>query len=164
MKSKHETRSRSVALLTASLFSCLAPTVTHAEQAVEAKAFVYTELQLSAPFDAIPWSGANNAIKQQPGFINKTWLSGVGNNSVGGFYAFDSVENAQKYVSDFFPSEAKSLGVAQTTRVFNGVAGAAASRGANSVYFGGKLNQTPAAFVYTEIQARAKLEKVHGLK
>ncbi len=125
-----------------------------AQIAVEPKAFIYTELQISVPFDAVPWQGLNTSIKQQAGFINKTWLSGVGNNSVGGFYAFDSLENAQKFVNDYFPNEAKTLGVAQTTRVFNATAGADASRAINSVYFGGKLNQTPAAFVYTELQLR----------
>ena len=122
----------------------------------EPKAFVYTELQLSAPFEAIPWQKANASIKQQAGFINKSWLSGVGNNSVGGFYAFDSIESAQKYVTEYFPVEANALGVAQTTRVFDAAAGADASRGINSVYFGGKLTQQPAAFVYTELQVRVR--------
>jgi len=127
-----------------------------AHAGAEPKAFVYTELQISAPFEAIPWQNVNTSIKQQPGFINKTWLSGVGNNSVGGFYAFDSIENARKYVTEYFPNEAKGLGVAQTTHVFNATAGADASRAINSVYFGGKLAQKPAAFVYTELQLRVQ--------
>ena len=44
------------------------------------KAFVYTELQISIPFADAPWRDLNLAIQQQPGFINKTWLAGVGNN------------------------------------------------------------------------------------
>jgi hypothetical protein len=124
-------------------------------QTVEPKAFVYTELQLSAPFDTIPWQNINTVIKQQAGFISKTWLSGVGNNSGGGFYAFDSIENAQKFVTGYFPAEAKHFGVAQTTRVFDAVISADASRAINSVYFGGKLIQKPAAFVYTELQVRS---------
>jgi hypothetical protein len=138
-----------------SIACVLAPSV-FAEFAPQPKAFVYTELQLSAPFEAIPWQKVNESIKQQAGFINKSWLSGVGNNSVGGFYAFDSIENAQKYVTDYFPVEAKALGVAQTTRVFDAAAGADASRAINSVYFGGKLTQKPAAFVYTELQVRVQ--------
>lgn len=118
------------------------------------KAFVYTELQISAPFEAIPWQQVNTSIMQQAGFINKTWLSGVGNNSVGGFYAFDSIENALKYVTGYFPNEAKGLGVAQTTRVFDAAQGAEASRAINSVYFGGKPIKKPAAFVYAELQVR----------
>lgn len=159
MKSICKNPSRLATFVIAAVFNCIVSNVAQAEQPVAAKAFVYTELQLSAPFEAIPWQGANGAIKQQPGFINKTWLSGVGNNSVGGFYAFDSVENAQRYVSDFFPNEARNLGVAQTTRVFNAYAGAEASRGGNSAYFGGKPNKSPVAFVYTEFQTRLKLKK-----
>lgn len=128
---------------------------TAAQTTPEPKAFVYTELQLSAPFEAVPWQTANASIKQQAGFINKTWLSGTGNNSVGGFYAFDSLENAQRYVNEYFPNEAKGIGVAQTTRVFDATVGALASHAINSVYFGGKLTQKPGAFVYTELQVRA---------
>lgn len=136
-----------------SLACCFAP-ITFAQAATEPKAFVYTELQLSATFDAVPWQKINSSIQQQTGYMNKTWLSGVGNNSVGGFYAFDSIENAQKFVTEYFPNEAKALGAAQTTRVFDATTGADASRAINSVYFGGKLTQKPTAFVYTELQLR----------
>ena len=115
-------------------------------------AFVYTELQISAPFDQVPWQRINDAIKAQPGFINKTWLSGVGNLSAGGIYAFDSIANAQKFVTGYFPAEAKGFGVAQTTRVFDAVATREASLDMNSAHYGGKLDQTPGAFVYTEVQ------------
>jgi hypothetical protein len=118
------------------------------------KAFVYTELQISAPFESLPLQPVNASIKQQAGFIDKTWLSGVGNNSVGGFYAFDSIENALRYVTEYFPNEAKGLGVAQTTRVFDAAQGAEASRAMNSVYFGGKTIKKPTAFVYAEVQVR----------
>ena len=76
------------------------------------KAFVYTELQISLPFSDAPWKGINAAIKQQPGFLNKTWLSGIGNNSVGGLYTFDSIENAQKFVTGYFPEETRAIGAA----------------------------------------------------
>lgn len=115
-------------------------------------AFIYTELQISAPFDQVPWKRINDAIKAQPGFINKTWLSGVGNLSAGGIYAFDSIENAQKFVTGYFPAEAKSFGVAQTTRVFDAVATREASLDMNSTHYGAKLSQKPGAFVYTEVQ------------
>ena len=41
------------------------------------KAFVYTEIQASVPFPQAPWKEINKALKQQPGILNKTWLSGV---------------------------------------------------------------------------------------
>ena len=124
----HPKKQTSVFYRIAILLACLIAPSTFA-QTGEPKAFVYTELQLSAPFESIPWQNFNTSIKQQPGFINKTWLSGISNNSVGGFYSFDSIENAQKFVTDYFPNEANGLGVAQTTHVFNATAGADADAG-----------------------------------
>ena len=120
-----------------------------------AKAFVYTELQNSLPFESAPWRELNTVILEQPGFRNKTWLSGVINNSVGGFYEFDSIENAKKFVTGYFPGEARKFGVAQTTRVFDGDVVEEASRYLNSVHFGGAVTVTPGAFVYTEAQIAA---------
>lgn len=119
------------------------------------KAFVYTELQNSVPFDAAPWRELNPVILQQPGFRNKTWLSGAINNSVGGFYEFDTIENAKRFVTGYFPGEARKFGVAQTTRVFDGAVVEEASRYLNSVHFGAAVPTTPGAFVYTEAQIAA---------
>lgn len=119
------------------------------------KAFVYTELQNSLPFESAPWRELNPVILEQPGFRNKTWLSGVINNSVGGFYEFDSIDNAKKFVTGYFPGEARKFGVAQTTRVFDGDVVEEASRYLNSVHFGGTVTVTPGAFVYTEAQISA---------
>jgi len=99
------------------------------------KAFVYTEVQLSVPFDQAPWRELNPTIKAQPGFVNKTWLSGHQNNSVGGMYEFDSIENANKFAQDYFPTEAKKIGAAFTTRVFDGAVTEEASRELNSVHY-----------------------------
>lgn len=120
------------------------------------KAFVYTELQASIPFANVPWQRFNAAIRQQPGFIDKTWLSGVGNQSAGGFYSFDSIENATRFCTEYFPLEARELGVAQTTRIFDALASEDASRDMNSVHFGGKLAREPGAFVYTELWLNAQ--------
>ena len=119
------------------------------------QAFVYTEIQASVPFEQAPWSEINKALKQQPGIINKTWLSGVGDLSVGGFYTFDSVENAQKFVTDYFPTEARKLGVAQRTLIFDAQVVAQASKEMDSVHFGANNKQQPGAYVYTEIQLSA---------
>lgn len=99
------------------------------------KAFVYTEVQLSVPFDQAPWREFNATIKKQPGFVNKTWLSGYQNNSVGGIYEFDSIENANKFIQDYFPTEAKLLGSAFSGRVFDGSITEEASREMNSVHY-----------------------------
>ncbi|MEE2729782.1 MAG: YdhR family protein [Pseudomonadota bacterium] len=119
---------------------------------MEIKAFVYTELQNSLPFDQAPWRELNPIILEQPGFINKTWLSGAVNNSVGGFYAFDSIENAQKFVTAYFPDEVRNFNVAHTTRIFDASVVEEASRDMNSVHFGATLDMKPGAFVYTEVQ------------
>ncbi len=116
------------------------------------KAFIYTEVQISLPFHDAPWEEINKAIKQQPGFLNKTWLSGIGNNSVGGLYTFDNIEDAQKFVTGYFPAEARGINAAHTTRIFNAEIVEDASKEMNSVHFGAKINQVPGAFVYTEVQ------------
>jgi len=123
------------------------------------KAFIYTELQISVPFEQAPWRKVNPTLLQQPGILNKTWLSGVGNNSLGGIYAFDAVENAQKFVTGYFPSEAKRFGVAQTTRIFDATVVEAASRDMNSVHFGARLDRKPGAFVYTEVQVNVPFDE-----
>lgn len=108
---------------------------TKKENTMKTKAFLYTELQSSVPFDDVPWQRLNAGIKKEAGFINKTWLSGVGTQSVGGFYAFDSIENAEKFVTGYFPAEAKSFGVAQTTHIFDADVSEEASRDLNSLYY-----------------------------
>ncbi len=115
-------------------------------------AFVYTELQISAPFADVPWQGINDRIRQQPGFINKTWLAGVGTHSVGGIYAFATLDDARSFVRDYFPGEAKSFGVAQSTKIFDATATEAASVDMKSAHYGLYRSGPPAAFVYTEVQ------------
>lgn len=136
-----------------SAISAVFSVVTFSAEEKSKGAFVYTELQISVPFNQVPWKKVNENIKQQPGFINKTWLSGAGNSSAGGFYVFDSVENAKKFVTDYFPREARGFGVAQTTRVFDIEKTVEASTDINSIYFGGKNAVEPGAFVYTELQS-----------
>ena len=99
------------------------------------KAFVYTEVQISVPFDQAPWRELNPVLKAQPGLVNKTWLSGDKNNSLGGFYEFESLENALQFAYDYFPGEARKIGAAFTTRVFDGNVVAEASRELNSPHY-----------------------------
>lgn len=99
------------------------------------KFFVYTEVQVSVPFDQSPWRELSPLLKAQTGFRNKTWLSGVQNNSIGGLYEFDSLENAQAFALDYFPTEAKKIGAAFTTRIFDGNVTEEACRFLNSPYY-----------------------------
>ncbi len=119
------------------------------------KAFVYTELQISVPFEKSPWREINPQLLQQEGFRNKTWLSGIANQSLGGFYEFDTIENAKKFVTGIFPKEAKKLGAALTTRIFDGDVVEEASQFLNSAHFDGKVTTKPKAYVYTEVQISA---------
>jgi len=116
------------------------------------KAFVYTELQLSVPFADAPWQDVNASLLEQPGLLNKTWLAGVNTNSLGGIYAFDSIENAEAFVTGYFPSEAAKFGAPQLTRLFDAAVVEEASLDINSAHFGAMLPQKPGAFVYTEVQ------------
>jgi len=128
------------------------------------KAFVYTEVQNSVPFKQVPWKKVNSIISKQPGFMYKTWLSGLGNHSVGGFYAFDSLKNAQKYATEFFPNQARKQGTGHTTRVFDAAIAEEASRDIGSIDFDGEIPTIPGAFVYTELQVNIPFEKVQWKK
>jgi sugar lactone lactonase YvrE len=124
------------------------------------KAFVYTEVQNSVPFNNVPWKYRNPVISSQAGFISKTWLSGIDNHSVGGIYSFDSIENATKYVTEFFPEAAKKQGVAHTSRIFDAVVVEEANRDMGSVHLGGKVLIKPKAFVYTEMQVSVPFKTI----
>ena len=65
-----------------------------------AKVFLYAEFQASIPFEDIDWEPVNVQMKEFTDLKSKTWLSGLGNNSLGGFYEFDSVDNAQNYIDN----------------------------------------------------------------
>ncbi len=123
------------------------------------KAFVYTELQNSVTFANVPWSQLNQQIAAEAGFLNKTWFSGVGNNSVGGLYSFDSIDAARHYCTVFFPAIARKFGVAQTTRIFDATVTREASLDMGSPHFGAGATQMPGAFVYTEVQVSVPFAK-----
>ena len=59
------------------------------------KIFLYAEIQVSIPFEQIPWKEIDVAMKKNPGIKSKTWLSGINTNTIGGFYEFDLLENAK---------------------------------------------------------------------
>jgi len=99
------------------------------------KAYVYVEAQVSVPFEDYPWNKDNPDIRKQPGFISKTWLSGFDNNSIGGFYAFDSIENAKKYTTGFMLEKAKKLNIGITTRIFSAERVEEASREMESPFY-----------------------------
>jgi hypothetical protein len=68
-------------------------------------------------------------VKREKGLKSKTWLSGINTHSIGGFYEFDSLENAQTYATGYLASSAQQLGGSLSVRLFDGDVVAEASRG-----------------------------------
>ena len=99
------------------------------------KIFLYAEFQTSIPFQEIDWMPVNAAMKQRPGLMSKTWLSGVSNHSVGGFYEFDSLENARKYIDDMLLPFGRKIGATLSVRLFDGDVTRDASRGMASPFY-----------------------------
>ena len=99
------------------------------------KVFVYTQLHLSVPFNNVPWKEANIELLKIPGLVRKTWLSGADDNSVGGFYEFNSLESAQNFAWTIYPQEAKKLGVGFSVKIFDGDIVEEASRGLKSPHY-----------------------------
>lgn len=70
-----------------------------------------------------------------PGLRSKTWLSGIGTHSVGGFYEFDTVANARAYAEGMLAQFAKAANASLTVKLFDGEVVAEASRGMNSPFY-----------------------------
>jgi len=100
------------------------------------KVFLYGELQISvSPFTQEVWGPVNEKLKTVPGLIRKTWTIGIGTNTVGGFYEFDSIENARAFAVGPYAQEAADMGASLTVRLFDGDIGEAASRDMNSPHY-----------------------------
>ncbi len=100
------------------------------------KTFLYTEIQAAVPFDEFDWRQVNAALRTAPGLIRKTWLSGIGTRSIGGFYEFDTAENALAFAHGPFAEEARRAGAPATTRLFDGEVVREASVDLDSPYYG----------------------------
>jgi hypothetical protein len=84
------------------------------------KTFLYAEFQVSIPFEQIDWQTINVEMKKYIGLRSKTWLSGINTNTVGGFYEFDSVENAQNYIDGLLVPFVKQVNGNLSTKIFDG--------------------------------------------
>lgn len=102
---------------------------------MSSNAFDYTELQISIPFDQAPWREVNPTLLQQPGISNKTWLSGINTNTLGGIYAFDTVENPRAFALTYFRTETAKLNAAFYARAFDAKVVEEASRQLRSPFF-----------------------------
>ncbi|GAB1538242.1 YdhR family protein [Scytonema sp. NUACC21] len=99
------------------------------------KLFLYAEYQVSIPFTQIDWVSINVEMKKFSGLQSKTWLSGINTNTVGGFYEFDSLENAQKYIDSLLIPFAKQINGNLTVKLFDGEIAKEASIGMNSPFY-----------------------------
>ncbi|MDM8554691.1 YdhR family protein [Desulfococcaceae bacterium HSG7] len=99
------------------------------------KVFLYAEYQLSVPFDQLDWKPINVDMKKNPGLKSKTWLSGFNTNSIGGFYEFDSVDNAQKYIENVLIPFSKESQGSLAVRLFDGEITKEASIGMGSPFY-----------------------------
>ena len=100
------------------------------------KVFLYGEFQLAVtPFTEEVWKPVNAQLKNVKGLIRKTWTLGINTNTVGGFYEFDSVENARAFATGLYAEQAKSMGASLTVKLFDGDLGEAASRDMKSPHY-----------------------------
>ncbi|MFT4080842.1 YdhR family protein [Rhodomicrobium sp.] len=102
------------------------------------KVYLYAEIQVAIPFKDIDWPAINVAMKKEKGLKSKTWLSGINTHSIGGFYEFDSVENAKAYAEGYLAAAAKQLGGSLSVKLFDGDVVADASREIASPYYAEK--------------------------
>ncbi len=99
-----------------------------------AKIYLYVEFQTSKDFTTLNTEEINAQMKEFPGLISKTWLSGIGNKSLGGFYEWDSLENAQNYIDNYLAPGMKAYG-SLTVKLFDGDVVREASIGMNSPFY-----------------------------
>jgi hypothetical protein len=84
------------------------------------KVFLYAEFQVAIPFEQIDWQPINVEMKKYAGLKSKTWLSGINTKTVGGFYEFDSVENAQQYIDGLLIPFVKQVNGNLSVKLFDG--------------------------------------------
>jgi len=99
------------------------------------KTFLYAEIQVAIPFTDIDWRSINTSMWKEPGLKSKTWLAGINTNTIGGFYEFDSLENAKAYAEGYLAAAAKQLGGSLSVKLFNGDITTGANQGMNSPFY-----------------------------
>jgi hypothetical protein len=102
---------------------------------MSSKTFLYAEIQVAIPFTEIDWRLINTSMQKEPGLKSKTWLSGINTHTIGGFYEFDSLENAKAYATGYLADAAKQLGGSLSVKLFDGDVTADANRGMDSPFY-----------------------------
>jgi hypothetical protein len=99
------------------------------------RVFLYAEYQLSVPFDQFDWKPTNVEMKEFPGLKSKTWLSGFNTHSIGGFYEFDTLENAHNYINNYLILFAQESKGSLSVKLFDGDITEEASTGMDSPFY-----------------------------
>jgi len=99
------------------------------------KVFLYAEYQVSLPFSQIDWEPVNHEMKKFKGLKSKTWLSGLNTHTVGGFYEFDSVGNAQAYIDALLVPFSRQINGNLSVKLFDGDATRLANIGMCSPFY-----------------------------
>ena len=99
------------------------------------KIFLYAEYQVSVPFTEIDWAPINEEMKKFDGLRSKTWLSGINNQTVGGFYEFSSRVAAEKYIDELLVPFSKQINGSLSVKLFDGEVVAEASQGMSSPFY-----------------------------
>ncbi|MBL1142770.1 MAG: hypothetical protein HND53_12140 [Proteobacteria bacterium] len=102
---------------------------------ISEKIFLYAEYQVSVPFEKIDWEPINQEMKKFDGMRSKTWLSGLNNHTVGGFYEFSSFDDSQKYIDELLIPFSKKINGNLTVKLFNGDIVAEACTDMNSPFY-----------------------------
>ena len=100
-----------------------------------AKVFLYAEYQISYEFTELELEPIHLEMKKFPGLKSKTWLSGVNTNSLGGFYEFDSLENAQNYIDHGLVPWVTIFNANLTVKLFDAEVVGDASKDMGSPYY-----------------------------
>ncbi|WP_212001172.1 YdhR family protein [Chitinophaga sp. HK235] len=100
------------------------------------KVFLYGEFQTSVPaFTKALWEPVNEQLQNVKGLIRKTWLLGIGTNTVGGFYEFDSIEHAREFATGLYAEQARYVNASLTVKIFDGDITEEASRAMKSPHY-----------------------------
>ena len=99
------------------------------------KIFLYAEYQVAIPFEEVDWEPINTEMQKFDGLVSKTWLSGINNHTLGGFYEFTSEELAQKYIDELLIPFTKKVNGNLSVKLFNGDVVSDASKGMGSPFF-----------------------------
>jgi hypothetical protein len=77
-------------------------------------------------------------MKDFPSLLSKTWRSGINTYSVGGFYASDTLANAQNYIDGLLLPFATKVKGNLSARLFDADATREASIGISTPFFAAK--------------------------